>query len=238
VVPLRALALTAAMAAPPSSATPDNPDRDQLRRIGRKVRKRLAANRAVRRIEVDGAELWAVPRFLDGVACGRLMTMIDAVAQPSTIHDVEQGHIRTSYSGDVDPFDPFVCQVQQRIDDLLGIEPAYGETIQGQRYTVGQEFRRHTDWFWPGSPAWANEWPRAGQRSFTAMIFLNDVEQGGETEFSELGIAVTPRAGTLLAWNNADPDGVPNESTIHAGRPVVRGVKYIITKWYRTRRWH
>ena len=38
-------------------------------------------------------------------------------------------------------------------------------------------------------------------------------------------------------WNNADPEGVPNPWTIHAGRPVEAGVKYVITKWYRTQRW-
>lgn len=220
---------------PAASTRNDIAERERLRRVGRKVRKRLATNEAARRIAVEKAELWAVPRFFDGVECGRLMTIIDAVARPSTIHDVDYGSIRSSYSGDVDPDDPFIQALEQRFDDLLGIEPSHGETIQGQRYLPGQEFKAHTDWFWPGSPAWTNEMPRGGQRSFTAMAFLNDVAEGGETEFTELGIAVTPRAGTLLMWNNADEGGAPNEWTIHAGRPVRRGVKYVITKWYRTR---
>jgi len=38
-------------------------------------------------------------------------------------------------------------------------------------------------------------------------------------------------------WNNADEDGLPNLRTLHAGNPVTRGVKYIITKWYRARPW-
>ena len=53
----------------------------------------------------------------------------------------------------------------------------------------------------------------------------------------ELGISDRPEPGALLIWNNADPDGVPNPYTLHAGTPVVRGVKYIITKWYRSRKW-
>src|SRR4029077_5815826 len=129
-----------------------------------------------------------------GVECGRLRTIIDDVARPSTIHDVGYARIRSSYSGDVDADDPFLVAMIKRIDALPGIEPAYGETIQGQRYLPGQEFKPHTDWFWPETPACTNEWPRGGQRSFTAMAFLNNVEHGGETEFPELGIAVTPRA--------------------------------------------
>ena len=69
------------------------------------------------------------------------------------------------------------------------------------------------------------------------MVFLNEVEQGGETHFTDIGIQIEPKTGVLLIWNNALPDGSPNESTIHAGTPVLKGTKYIITKWYRTRPW-
>jgi prolyl 4-hydroxylase len=69
------------------------------------------------------------------------------------------------------------------------------------------------------------------------MIYLNDVEAGGATEFPRLNISVPPQQGALLCWNNALADGSPNDQTIHAARPVERGVKYVITKWYRTRPW-
>ncbi len=216
----------------------EHPDRDQLRRIGQRVRQRLARNKAVRRIAVDKAELWAVPRFLDIVDCGRLMTMIDATARPSTAYEVDysQGH-RTSYSGYLHADDPFIAGLQKRLDDLLGIEPSWGERIEGQRYLPGQEFRPHTDWFPPGSPSWAQEKDCGGQRAITAMAYLNAVEEGGETAFHRLDIQVTPYPGTLLIWNNADENGIPNPWTTHAGAPVMRGAKYILTKWYRCRPW-
>jgi len=223
-----------------ASSTPDgeNADRDQLRRIGRKVRRRLAADEAVRRIAVDKAELWAVAKFFDPVECGRLMAMIDIVAQPSKAYEVDYATgYRTSYSGNLDPFDPLVGRLQQRIDALLGIDHGHGETLQGQRYTAGQEFRPHNDWFSANTPAWEAEQARGGQRAFTAMAYLNEVEEGGETDFPRLGIAVRPRAGTLLVWNNADENGAPNPWTLHAGNPVTRGVKYVVTKWYRCGRW-
>jgi prolyl 4-hydroxylase len=130
-----------------------------------------------------------------------------------------------------------VNTLQKRIDDLLGIDRANGETLQGQRYTAGQQFRPHNDWFAPDSPAWDAEHARGGQRAFTAMAYLNPVAEGGETDFPRLGIAVEPRAGMLLVWNNADKDGVPNEWTVHAGNPVARGAKYVVTRWYRAGRW-
>ena len=69
------------------------------------------------------------------------------------------------------------------------------------------------------------------------MAYLNPVEAGGATAFTQLGIQIEPQPGALLLWNNALPDGRPNPATLHAGTPVVAGVKYIITKWYRTRQW-
>ncbi|MDZ4137294.1 MAG: hypothetical protein U1D66_00255, partial [Erythrobacter sp.] len=51
------------------------------------------------------------------------------------------------------------------------------------------------------------------------------VEAGGATMFSALGIEITPQPGVLLIWNNALPDGCPNEATLHVGLPVERGVK-------------
>jgi prolyl 4-hydroxylase len=217
---------------------PDHPDRERLRRMGRKVRKRLAANPAVQRIATDKAELWAMPRFLGPIECGRLISLIQDHAQPSMTYSHDhQTSVRTSFAAYLDHGeDPFVNEVRQKMNDLLGIDSNQAECLQGQRYTVGQEFKPHLDWFQQRSPGWAREKGNGGQRGYTAMVYLNDVEAGGETDFPRLDIAVAPRAGTLLAWNNADDDGVPNPFTIHAGNPVTRGVKYIVTNWYRCAR--
>jgi prolyl 4-hydroxylase len=164
--------------------------------------------------------------------------LIDATARPSKAYEIQRSSgIRTSYSGDLDARDPFIRELEGRFAKLLGLDPTHGETIQGQRYTAGQEFRPHTDWFVPGSVAWSLEADRGGQRSVTAMVYLNDVAEGGETDFPLLDLAIAPRRGTLLAWNNADEDGVPNPHMVHAGNPVISGTKYVITKWYRCRPW-
>lgn len=214
------------------------PDQDALRRVGKTVRERLAADPGVYRIETDKAELFAVGDFLSKAECDRLCLMVDQTARPSSLHEIgyESG-FRTSYSGDLDPHDSFVKGIGRRIDDLLGLSPVIGEAIQGQRYLPGQQFKPHNDWFYTSEKYWQHERKRGGQRSWTTMAFLNEVEEGGETHFTEIGIKIEPKPGVLLIWNNALPDGRPNEDTIHAGTPVVSGAKYIITKWYRTRLW-
>ncbi len=214
------------------------PDQDALRQLGEQVRKRLVADPGVYQVDTDVAELFAVGDFLSQAECERLCAMVDQTARPSSLHEVDyDSGFRTSYSGDLDPVDPFVMGIGRRIDDILGVDASFGEAIQGQRYLPGQQFKPHNDWFYTTEKYWQGERKRGGQRSWTTMIFLNDVEQGGETHFTQIGIKIEPKPGVLLIWNNALPDGRPNEGTMHAGTPVIEGAKYIVTKWYRTRRW-
>ena len=212
-------------------------ERSSLAAIGERVRARLCADASVYRVPIDRAEMFAVGDFLSPDECARLIAIIDSVARPSEVFSHGQAAHRTSYSGDVDPWDSFVQMIERRFADLLGIESGWGETMQGQRYLPGQEFGEHCDWFDPAADYWPNEVRRGGQRSWTAMAYLNDVEQGGITEFPLILVSVPPQAGALLIWNNALADGRPNPDVLHAARPVVRGAKYVVTKWFRSRGW-
>ena len=69
------------------------------------------------------------------------------------------------------------------------------------------------------------------------MVYLNEPEAGGGTRFPRLGIEVQPRAGMVVIWNNMQLDGRPNIDSLHEGRPVEAGVKYVVTKWFRERIW-
>ncbi len=214
------------------------PDKDALARVGKQVRERIGADPRAYKIDTDKAEIWAFGDFLTAAECERLCLMIDLTAKPSTLHEESYASgFRTSYSGDLDAYDPLVMSISRRIDDLLGMNPVCGEAIQGQRYLPGQQFKPHNDWFYTTEKYWELERKRGGQRCWTAMAFLNEVEEGGETHFTEVGIKIEPKPGVLLVWNNATADGTPNEGTMHAGTPVVKGSKYVITKWYRTRKW-
>jgi prolyl 4-hydroxylase len=215
-----------------------NPDRAALVRVGENVRARLAADPSVYRIPVDEAEIFAVADFISPVECAQLIAMIDTVARPSELFDdvFIEGY-RTSWSGDIDSSHTFVRMIERRLSDLLGLDLAWSEAVQGQRYEPGQEYRDHCDWFDTNADYWKKEVKRGGQRSWTAMAYLSQVEAGGATEFPQIGIKIEPQPGALLIWNNATLEGQPNRATLHAATPVERGVKYVITKWFRTRKW-
>jgi prolyl 4-hydroxylase len=213
-------------------------DQAAIARVGAAVRARLATDPSVYRIPVERAEVFAVQEFLSPAECEHIMEMVDSAARPSTMFVGFGGEgDRTSYSGDVDPRDSFVRMVERRICDLMGLKESWGETFQGQRYEKGQLFKGHYDFFNTDTEYWPRESKMGGQRCWTAMVYLNEVEEGGATDFSLIGLSVPPQAGMLMMWNNALPDGRPNRDTYHTGTAVVRGVKYVITKWFRTRPW-
>jgi prolyl 4-hydroxylase len=109
--------------------------------------------------------------------------------------------------------------------------------LQGQRYAGGQEFKPHTDYFTPGGRDFDKFCTLSGNRTWTFMIYLNEVTAGGATRFKVLDKTFQPEAGKLLCWNNRLADGNVNPATLHHGMKVRKGVKYVITKWYREKPW-
>lgn len=205
---------------------------------GSQVAARLDADPQVKRAQIDTAQFYYRPDFLDAAQCAQLIALIDRDRRPSTLlSDNPEANFRTSDSCDMDRWSPQVRPIDESIAALLGLDPVHGETMQGQRYAPGQQFRAHHDYFHQSETYWEKVSQYGGQRTWTAMIYLNDVTEGGATWFPQAGIKVAPKRGLLLAWNNMNPDGSPNDKTLHEGMPVVEGVKYIVTKWFREGNW-
>ena len=185
----------------------------------------------------DAFVLYELPGFLTEAECNWLIAAIDRSRAPSPIfanRPDPDPDFRTSETCWMDHGQPRVARLYQALCDLLGIDPAHGERMQGQRYAPGQHFRPHRDAFDPAQPYWPMEQERGGQRTWTAMIFL-DSPDGGETHFPMTGLRLPPTAGTLLAWNNLQPDGAPNPLALHEGCPVQAGTKHVVTQWFRER---
>lgn len=199
---------------------------------------KLDRNPMVNRIANPHVDVFWRTGFASAEECARMRALIDGDAVPSTLFPGGEGlNYRTSNSCNLDPNDPLVMALTQRIAALMGIKASHGETIQGQRYQIGQEYREHCDWFGGSADYWPRMRAQGGQRCWTAMIYLNAVEEGGETHFPHLGFEVTPHEGMLLIWNNLDAEGAPTPYCMHAAKPVTAGTKYVLTKWFRERPW-
>ncbi len=192
----------------------------------------------MRRVLSDGIELVSLRHFLTPAECAGLVERIDARRRPSTLADANgDTAFRTSETCDLDHSDHLVRALDAKLAWISGIDPAHGEPLQGQRYEVGQEFKPHTDYFEPDGVDYERYCAISGQRSWTFMVYLNDVSAGGGTRFSEINRTFQPERGMLLAWNNRTASGHGNPATLHHGMAVRKGTKYVITRWYRERPW-
>lgn len=210
----------------------------RMAETGKRVSKRLARNPLVQSTTQNGMTVYAHPGFLTLDECRELLFVIDAHARPSTLYaGTEQEGFRTSSSCDFDRNHPVVQAFDQRVTELLGIDERHGESLQGQRYFIGQVFKAHHDYFHVDQSYWEMERTQGGQRSWTAMAYLNQPESGGETVFTKAGICFAPQVGTLLIWNNMDENGLPNDHAMHEACAVAAGAKYVLTKWYRENFW-
>jgi len=233
-------AAAASAAAPQYRRFPGLPGSDpqSLARVGREVAGRLASSPEAAKLPALNLDMFLVRDFLSAGECAQLMALVDAGVKPSTLlSDHGNNRLRTSYTCKLPATEPLVAEVERRMAELLGLPPGHSETVQGQRYSPGQQFRMHNDYFAGGqvySEAVARE---GGQRTWTAMIFLNKPESGGCTNFPRALVKVEPEPGALLTWNNNDREGLSNPWSHHEGMVVDAGVKYVLTKWFREREW-
>ncbi len=198
----------------------------------------LLSRPGVQRVPTDKAELFQLRDFASAPLCERLVELVEKDRRPSTLADAgDDRYFRTSETCDLDAEEPAVREIEAMLTALSGIDPKYGEPLQGQRYEVGQEFKPHCDYFNPGGKDWDNYCSVAGQRTWTFMVYLNEVDAGGATRFKAVKKTFQPETGKLVCWNNMRPDGRENPNTIHHGMKVRKGVKYVITKWYREKEW-
>jgi prolyl 4-hydroxylase len=206
--------------------------------LGESVAGQVMAHHGVQRVPTARAEIFQVRRFIPNDLCKRLISLVEADRRPSTLAD-DNGDpgFRTSETCDLCSENPNVRILEDRFREFSGLDSAFGEPIQGQRYTAGQEFKPHTDYFDPFGTDYRTFCARSGQRTWTFMIYLNDVAAGGATRFKMLDKTFRPEAGKLLFWNNRLANGQVNPATLHHGMKVRKGLKYVITKWYREEPW-
>jgi len=198
------------------------------------------------RVQTENIEFYQIENFLTKYECDNLIEIMKPKLTPSKIvqnsnsngyPDIVSSETRSSstcYFSDKNEL--LVSVVESKMSLVSGNDPKKSESLQGQHYTVGQEFKRHLDTFPSGDENNAHL-SRGGQRTWTFMVYLNDVESGGETVFDMIPLTFIPKAGKAIFWNNltidSKGDKIVNIYASHCGLPVVSGEKYILTKWFR-----
>lgn len=160
--------------------------------------------------------------------CDELMKISKEQLQRSKIgQDHEVNSIRTS-SGVFCERNETVTRIEQRLSQIMNIPIENGDGLQVLQYTPGQEYQPHFDFFAETSRAGA-----ANNRISTIVMYLNDVEEGGETTFPKLHLSIFPSKGMAVYFEYFYSDQELNDLTLHAGTPVIKGEKWVATMWMR-----
>jgi prolyl 4-hydroxylase len=126
-----------------------------------------------------------------------------------------------------------IQQLEQRIADLSQWPVDKGEGLQILNYQTGGEYEPHFDFFPPEQPGSQVSLKLGGQRVCTLIVYLNTVEEGGETVFPKLNLKFKAVQGNALYFSYTNSKNEIDRMTLHGGAPVTSGEKWIMTKWMR-----
>ncbi|SFF80175.1 prolyl 4-hydroxylase [Halobacillus alkaliphilus] len=138
----------------------------------------------------------------------------------------EVSDIRTSSSTFL-PEDDLTARIEKRVAQIMNVPVEHGEGLHILNYKQGQEYKAHYDYF--RSKAKATNNPRIS----TLVLYLNDVEEGGETYFPHMNLSISPHQGMAVYFEYFYSDPLLNERTLHGGSPVTAGEKWAATMWVR-----
>lgn len=202
--------------------------------------------------------IYLYPRFIDDESAHSLVEVAEKRLAPSALA-LKRGEtaeatkeVRTSSGTFMDTTDDpsgALARMEERIAALTMLPRAYGETWNVLRYDKTQHYHSHYDAF-PEE----DYGKQRSQRIATVLIYLTDVEEGGETTFllegegglkhlshidytscNATGIRVKPRKGDAVVFWSAFPDGSIDKHALHGGCPVIQGTKWAAVKWLRNK---
>lgn len=124
-----------------------------------------------------------------------------------------------------------IARIERRLAQLTRWPVENGEGLQILHYRPGAEYKPHYDYFDPHEPGTPTILKRGGQRVATIIMYLHEPEAGGGTVFPDVKFTVAPKRGHAVFFSYSRAH--PATKSLHGGEPVVRGEKWVATKWLR-----
>ena len=174
--------------------------------------------------------------------CDYVICTAAPLLTPSLVVDPEKGaadhaQYRTSDGALISllDLDLMLISIYRRLAMAAEVDWGNCELIGVLRYRPGQEYKPHHDYL-PEDEKDYSEVRRAGQRWKTLLVYLNDAYAGGATVFPDLKLDHKGRTGDAFIFENTDGAGGAHPETLHAGAPVTKGEKWLLSLWCREKR--
>ncbi|TYI41306.1 hypothetical protein ES332_A01G010500v1 [Gossypium tomentosum] len=191
------------------------------------------------------------PDFATAEQCEHIIGMAKLNLKPSTLA-LRKGETEESTKGTRTSSGTFISAsedesrtldlIEKKIAKVTSIPQSHGEAFNVLRYEIGQKYDSHYDAFNPSEYG-----PQSSQRVASFLLYLCDVEEGGETMFPFengmsvegydyrqcVGLKVKPRRGDGLLFYSLFLNGTIDPTSLHGSCPVIKGEKWVATKWMR-----
>jgi len=180
-----------------------------------------------------------IDNFLDEDTCTHFINIAKDKLQQALVSTNKEGIVSKGRSGKncwiSHDYDELTLMVANKIANFIGLPLRNAEKYQIIYYDTNQEYRNHMDsWEHDDSDKSKRCMKFGGQRMFTALCYLNNVLEGGETKFTKKNISVIPKLGKLLIFQNVFPGTNKRDPmSEHAGCPVITGEKWGFNLWFR-----
>ncbi|KAF0177633.1 MAG: prolyl 4-hydroxylase [Caulobacteraceae bacterium] len=183
-----------------------------------------------------------VPALFSAPECRWLISRAQSRLAPAAVYDnamagavVIDERSNSEAAFGLAHLDVMLIFLRTRIAHSIGAPSHHLEQASVLHYAVGQQFAPHFDYLDPAMPGQAVDLARRGQRVATALVYLNDGYDGGETDFPRLGWRYRGAPGDALVFDNVDRTLTPDPRTYHAGLAPTRGEKWLLSQWVRDR---
>lgn len=130
-------------------------------------------------------------------------------------------------------------EILKRVSKFLECDPTHFENFQIIHYGPSEHYDYHYDAYDINDKEKYNKFcGNIGNRILTVLVYLNDVEEGGETGFDNLSfygstVKISAKKGRMVVFYNLNKDGTINIETRHAGLPILKGEKWAFNLWLR-----
>ena len=187
----------------------------------------------------DEPKVYVIDNFITNDECAHFINISKPNLQQALVSNDKTGFVSQGRTGKncwiPHSIDKVTKEVGERIAKQVGVELNTSEQYQVIYYGKTEEYRQHYDsWEHDGSDKSKRCMRYGGQRMYTALCYLNDVEEGGHTRFTKLDINVEAKKGRLLIFHNVY-EGTNKKHILseHAGMPVLKGEKWAFNLWFR-----
>lgn len=157
-----------------------------------------------------------------------------ATIQHPVTGNLEHASYRISKSGWLKDEDhELIRRVSLRIEDVTGLTMDTAEELQIVNYGIAGHYEPHYDFARGNEDRFTSL--GTGNRIATFLAYMSNVEAGGGTVFTQVGTTLFPSKGDAAFWWNLKRSGDGDDSTRHAGCPVLVGSKWVANKWIHER---